>query len=118
MKINFPILGGIVENIHGIPISTVMRITHRQWCGPMTLKGFCSEDCSDPGGSCAAHLQLAFKLDGARNPAALLTWSLKNQLASVQEETHVHEFVALKDIFGRTKASSDDILGDLAKRFI
>lgn len=118
MKINFPTLGSFINNLYGIPISTVLRITHHQWCGPMNVKGLCTEDCSDPKGPCPAHLQMAFQLDDARNPAALLTWALKNQLASLQEETHIHEFIPLKDVFGRKKASSDDILGDLAKRFV
>ena len=111
MKINFPTLSTYVKDIHGIPISAVLRIVHHQWCGPMGVKGFCSEECAN----CAEHLQKAFEIEGARNAQALLNWTLKNELASVQEETSIHEFVPVKDAFGRPKPQSEDIFGDLAK---
>ncbi|MGD0004993.1 MAG: hypothetical protein ABSE06_12280 [Anaerolineaceae bacterium] len=113
MKINFPTLSTYIESIHGISIGTVLHIVQRQWCGPMGVKGLCTEDCS----KCSAHLQKAFQLDEARNPAALLTWSLKNELAAVQEETHVHEFVPPKDAFGHLVPMSEDVFGDLSKRY-
>jgi len=113
MKINFPTLSNYAKDIHGIAISTALGITHRQWCGPMGVKGFCTEDCS----KCAAHLEKAFRLEDAKNPAALLNWSLKNELAAVQEEQSIHVFVPVNDAFGNPKPTSEHILNDISDGF-
>ena len=113
MKINFPTLHTYVENMHGIPVSIVLGILHRHWCGPMGVRGLCTEDCA----KCADHLREAFQLEEARKPSALLVWKLRNELAAVQEESHVHEFVHPLDAFGTPKPQSEDIFGDLAKLF-
>jgi hypothetical protein len=113
MKINLSTLHTFVDNLHGISIPTALIILHRHWCGPMVVRGFCTEECS----TCGDHLHNAFQFENARKPEALLVWMLKNELAAVQEETHVHEFVPLQDAFGLPIPESQDIFGDLAKRY-
>ncbi len=79
-----------------IPGPAALQIVHRQFCGPMTIRGFCTSQCQD----CKASLLSAFTLDGANNEQAVLTWRLKSELAKVQDRPEQHEPVTQVDRFG------------------
>ena len=113
MKINFPTFHSFVEDLHSISVGETQHILARHWCGPMNVKSLCTEDCSN----CADHLRKAFQFEDAKKPQALLIWMLRNELAAVQEEQSIHEFVPVKDAFGSNKPTSEHILTDLAGRY-
>jgi hypothetical protein len=70
-----------------IPFWTATTIIGRSYCGPMTAKGLCPQNCN----LCAPKLQEVLDLTNARNPSALLTWKLRDLIAKNQEECHLHE---------------------------
>jgi hypothetical protein len=86
MKINFSALSQIVpsEQHKRIRVGALLGIVHRAYCGPMTVKNLCTSDCQN----CRAALIKAFRLEMAENPAALLTWRLKQAAAEMQEQAH------------------------------
>jgi hypothetical protein len=65
-----------------IPGPASLAIVQRQYCGPMTARGFCTNLCSD----CKDALLSAFSLENAENEEALLTWRFKSELAKRQEK--------------------------------
>jgi hypothetical protein len=62
-------------------------IVRKHYCGPMTVKGLCPEDCQ----KCAARLTDMMHLEQANNPAALLIWSLRKAIALAQEARQIEE---------------------------
>ena len=65
-------------------VSAVLSVVHKNYCDPMTVRGLCTENCSD----CKLNLTQAFSLDEALNPYSLLGWTLRNELAKRQEVKH------------------------------
>jgi hypothetical protein len=80
MKIKYPALAEIAEvSSWALPVSAILHLTHTYYCGPMTVKSNCTAECSN----CAAVLKFAFHhAIVPRKPAALLTYALRNAVAS------------------------------------
>ena len=80
----------------GIRGAVALEIVHRQYCGPMTVRGFCPQDCQ----FCQPALDDAFQLAEANNPQALLTYRLKLQLANAQDRAGDHRAERKTDAYG------------------
>ena len=57
-----------------VAVGVAIHIVQRTYCGRMTSKGLCTENCGD----CQASLLNIFRLEDAQNPEALLTWLCKD----------------------------------------
>ena len=68
-------------------LRSAWEIVTREYCLPLTRADACSRKCK----LCKSHLEKAFDLSEARNPAALLTYSARLERALVIEETRTHE---------------------------
>jgi hypothetical protein len=73
-----------------------LAIVQRQFCGPMTARGFCPANCM----VCKDVLLNAFSLDGSKNEEAVLTWRLKTEFVRQQEHSGDHKAVVKKDAYG------------------
>jgi len=107
MKIQFKTLAQFAKvGDLKMSIPTILRITHRSYCGPMTVKGMCQE-CP----LCKNSLAEAFTFNGIPNNAeALLTWKLKNAVAINQERYHQRTITVKLDRFG-LPVSEDPLAG-------
>lgn len=76
----------------GFPLHfwSAQGLTMRLYCGPMTARGLCTQDCQN----CKARLVEAMNFHDANNPGALLTWKLRNAVALAQEANQVLEHTA------------------------
>lgn len=86
-----------------IPGHKALEIVHRQYCGPLTVRGFCTGKCED----CKASLLSAFTLEGSRNEQAVLTWRLKDQLTKAQDRSSAPKIEKKKDRFGLPVPEAD-----------
>jgi hypothetical protein len=61
----------------------VLRRLHRYYCKPMSIMGKCTAICVE----CKPHLSDIFapQKGDIRNPYALLTWRIRNQVAEIAE---------------------------------
>jgi hypothetical protein len=64
------------------------RLTVRNYCYPMSVKGLCPEKCT----TCkASFYHVVSNLNVAQKPFALFIWRLREEFANAQEKRHVHK---------------------------
>jgi hypothetical protein len=89
-------------------------VVQRIYCGRMTANGLCTQICID----CRPRILAAFRLEGARNAAALLTWLMKSAVAAAQEEEQgKRRLTVRRDSLGIAIPVSENPLADLAREF-
>jgi hypothetical protein len=96
-----------------VAVGVAIHIVQRSYCGRMTSKGLCTENCDN----CQASLLNIFRLEDAQNPEALLTWLCKAQVASNEEKANEHTVVIHKDALGIPLPTSENVFADLLKEF-
>jgi hypothetical protein len=97
MKISHSILRTYVPEGFKVQFGEAYRVVGRVYCGALTAKGLCTENCEN----CKARLQKAMQIEKAVKPAALFTWMLRNAVAAAQEENQAaNAFVPDKNPLG------------------
>ncbi len=74
-----------------INIMAAYKIILKNYCGPMTVSGLCPADCEQ----CKPAILRMFDLGKAVNPAALLTYLTRVELAKAKEEAQKAKMVGL-----------------------
>ena len=102
MKILYSTLAETCEvSSWSISVAALLKLTHTYYCGPMTVRGYCTEDCSN----CASVLKFAFHhAVKPRNPAALLTYALRNALGAYADNQLAHKPVVPAPVDQEIKA--------------
>lgn len=115
MKIDPKTLIAVVprEAREPLTVGTAVLIVQRTYCGRMTSKGLCTQNCED----CAASLLNIFRLKEARNPGALLTWLCKAEVAANEEKAHEHRMEIRKNSLGVPIPASENVFADLLKEY-
>lgn len=73
-----------VKQISGYePTGGMMYILHQRFCRPMSWRGRCVYPKCE---SCQVYLKRAFDLGGSRNREAVLTYRVREVIASIDEE--------------------------------
>jgi len=70
------------EKLNGLNFWTAHGIVKKYFCGPLTAHNLCPQKCDE----CRARILGVFRLDDAKNPAALLTWILRDEVAKIRDE--------------------------------
>ena len=84
---------------------SILNIVHRFYCGPMNVRGLCTQNCQ----SCAASLKYALHLNHItpRNPGAMLTTALRREVGLNAERAQKQPAAPEQDIFGCRKVADD-----------
>ena len=98
------------EKLAGLSFWNATAMVDRFYCGPLTVHSICPGICSQ----CQDRLLDAFNLTEARNPAALLTYSLKVAVAKYKEVAHEKQ-VTKRDtsLFPVTESPFERILNEI-----